>query len=54
MTKPRPPKSPRCKWCEQGVRLTGSDHWIVKSIFPARIKIVPCKLAAAARAEVES
>jgi hypothetical protein len=42
----RPPKPLRCKWCEQGVPLTGSDHWIVQSIVPAHIKIMRCKLAA--------
>jgi hypothetical protein len=39
----------RCKWCDQGVRLNGTDHWIVKSIIPARIDIRPC--AALAQAE---
>lgn len=36
-------KEPKpCKWCAQGIKLTGSDHWIVKSIVPARIDIKPC------------
>lgn len=32
-----------CKHCDQGVKLTGKDHWIVQSIIPARIKIVRCE-----------
>lgn len=32
-----------CKWCEQGLKLTGKDHWIVQSILPAKIKIVRCE-----------
>lgn len=31
-----------CKHCETGVQLEGKDHWLVKSIVPARIKIVRC------------
>lgn len=36
----------RCKWCEEGrVPNEKDEHWIVKSIIPASIKIVKCKLA---------
>jgi hypothetical protein len=38
------PKPATCKHCDQGVALTGDDHWIVQSILPARIKIVRCGL----------
>ena len=42
----------KCQLCKDGVKLVGKDHWIVKSIIPAKIKIVPCKaLRALAKAE---
>lgn len=31
-----------CKYCDQGIKLTGKDHWLVQSVVPARIKIVRC------------
>jgi hypothetical protein len=35
----------RCKWCDGGnTRDDKGDHWIVQSVFPAKIKIVGCKL----------
>jgi hypothetical protein len=41
---PLPKHNPRaCKHCRDGYGLTGTDHWIVKSIVPARIDIVACK-----------
>lgn len=38
-------KQKRCPLCEQGVKLIGDEHWIVKSIIPARITVKRCKLA---------
>lgn len=32
----------KCKWCEQGVKLIDGEHWVVKSIVPAKINIVKC------------
>ncbi len=32
-----------CKWCDQGVKLTGKDHWLARSFIPAKIKIVRCE-----------
>lgn len=31
-----------CRYCDQGERLTNGEHWIVKSIVPARIDIRTC------------
>lgn len=31
-----------CRWCDEGARLIGNDHYIVKSIIPARIDIRQC------------
>lgn len=42
-----------CKLCAQGVKLVGKEHWIVKSIIPARIKIVKCTSREALRHVVE-
>jgi len=40
------PKKKRCKWCDQGIAVDKQgEHWVVKSIVPARITIVRCKLA---------
>jgi hypothetical protein len=38
----------RCKWCEMGYRRTGDDHFIVKSIVPAKINVYPCAVIAKA------
>lgn len=32
-----------CRYCDNGLVLRGNDHWIVKSIMPARINVVRCK-----------
>lgn len=32
----------RCRWCDEGAELVGSQHWIVKSIIPAKIVIKDC------------
>ena len=32
----------KCKLCEQGVKLVGKEHWIVKSVVPAKITIKKC------------
>jgi hypothetical protein len=42
---PNPPPSKsdtKCKWCREGWERRDGQHWIVKSIQPARIKIVAC------------
>ena len=31
-----------CRYCANGVKLIDGDHWVVKSIIPARIDIVKC------------
>jgi hypothetical protein len=34
----------KCKWCDEGREPNeNGEHWIVKSIVPASIKIVKCK-----------
>ena len=33
----------QCKWCDQGAKLVGKEHWLVQSIVPAKIKIVRCE-----------
>lgn len=40
---PNAPTGKPCRWCDEGARLIGTDHWIVQSIVPARIAIRPCK-----------
>lgn len=36
-------KKPTCKHCADGVPVIDGEHWIVKSVAKARIKIAPCK-----------
>lgn len=33
----------KCRYCDDGYSLRGGDHFIVKSIMPAKINIVRCK-----------
>lgn len=35
-------KGKPCTYCEQGIELRGDEHWIVKSVTPARIDIRKC------------
>ena len=40
-------KVPRCRYCDEGNTPRNGEHWIVKSIIPARITVKPCKRAKA-------
>lgn len=43
---------PQCRYCDAGyTTINGGDHWIVRSIIPARIDIRPCLRAAIAKAK---
>jgi hypothetical protein len=40
-------RPPRCRYCDDGHAVNESgEHWIVKSIFPAKIDIHKCPRAA--------
>lgn len=44
-------KPKECPYCAAGDKLVGTDHWIVKSVFPAKMFIKPCKAVSAAAVE---
>ncbi len=41
-TKSRQKKAKPCRYCAQGHEPKNGEHWIVKSIIPARIDIRKC------------
>lgn len=39
----------RCRWCDEGWRLQGTDHWVVKGFSPPTINIRSCAAFKASR-----